>query len=52
MYYGQTYHSFEELAESISNYIKYHNEGRIKVKLGWLSPVKYRNQYTNSIVFS
>lgn len=52
MYYCQSYHSFEELAESISNYIKYYNEERIKEKLGWLSPVHYRNQYTNSIVFS
>ena len=52
MYYGQTYHSFEELAESITNYISYYNEERIKEKLGWLSPVQYRSQYTNSIVFS
>lgn len=52
MYYGQTYHSFEELAESITTYINYYNEERIKEKLGWLSPVQYRNQYTNSIVFS
>jgi putative transposase len=52
MYYGQTYHSFEELAESITTYINYYNEERIKEKLGWLSPVQYRSQYTNSIVFS
>ncbi|MEC1386291.1 IS3 family transposase, partial [Aerococcus viridans] len=36
----------------ITNYINYYNEERIKEKLEWLSPVQYRSQYTNSIVFS
>ena len=42
MYYGVVYNSFEELKEAIKKYIKYYNEQRIKEKLGWMSPVKYR----------
>lgn len=42
MYYGQVYHSYEALAEAITEYIAYYNERRIKQKLGWKSPVEYR----------
>jgi len=42
MYYGNTYYSFEELKEAIEKYIVYYNEKRIKKKLGWKSPVEYR----------
>ena len=42
MYYGNTFHSFDELKEAIEKYIKYYNEKRIKEKLGWMSPVQYR----------
>ncbi len=42
MYYGKVYYSFDELKNAIDKYIKYYNEKRIKQKLGWLSPVKYR----------
>ncbi len=42
MYYGIIYHSYEELKTVIEKYIKYYNEERIKEKLGWLSPVDYR----------
>ncbi len=42
MYYGITYYSFDELRESIENYIRYYNEKRIKEKLGWMNPVEYR----------
>lgn len=42
MYYGVIYHSYEELKEGIEKYIKYYNEKRIKGKLGWVSPVDYR----------
>jgi transposase InsO family protein len=45
MYYGQTYHSFEELERAIRRYIEYYNKHRIKAKLGWLSPVNYRLRY-------
>ena len=46
MYYGQTYHSFEELECAICRYIEYYNKHRIKAKLRWLSPVNYRLRYT------
>ena len=42
IYYGRTYHSFEELQKAIQTYIIYYNNRRIKAKLGWLSPVNYR----------
>lgn len=42
MYYGYVYNSYSELADAISDYIKYYNEERIKERLGWLSPVQYR----------
>lgn len=42
MYYGQTYHSFEELNEAIKEYIYYYNNKRIKAKLAGMSPVEYR----------
>ena len=42
IYYGITYHDFEELKEAIEKYIVYYNEKRIKEKLGWMSPVEYR----------
>ena len=45
MYYGQTYHSFEELECAIRRYIEYYNKHRIKAKLRWLSPVNYRLRY-------
>jgi putative transposase len=42
MYYGVIYHSYEELKTAIEEYIKYYNKIRIKEKLGWVSPVDYR----------
>jgi transposase InsO family protein len=42
IYYGHTYHSFEELREAVQKYITYYNNHRIKARLGWLSPVEYR----------
>ena len=42
IYYGHTYHSFDELEQAIRHYITYYNKHRIKAKLGWLSPVDYR----------
>ena len=44
IYYGNTYYNFEELQSEITKYIKYYNETRIKEKLGWLSPIQYRNK--------
>ncbi|MBS6124571.1 MAG: IS3 family transposase [Veillonella sp.] len=42
LYYGNTFHSYDELKEAIENYIMYYNTKRIKEKLNWLSPVDYR----------
>ena len=42
MYYGNTFHSYDELKMAIENYIMYYNTKRIKEKLNWLSPVDYR----------
>lgn len=42
MYYGKTYHSYEELALAINEYIEYYNYERIKETLHWMSPVEYR----------
>ena len=41
-YYGRIFESLDELREAIETYIVYYNEDRIKEKLGWMSPVKYR----------
>ena len=46
IYYGKTYHSFESLRRAIIRYIKYYNEKRIKERLGWMSPVEYRLNYS------
>ena len=42
IYYGNTFKSFNELKNTIEEYIRYYNEDRIKAKLGYLSPVEYR----------
>ena len=42
MYYGNVYYSFEDLRNTIEEYIKYYNQQRIKEKLKWMSPVEYR----------
>ncbi len=42
IYYGNTFKSFDDLKNTIEEYIKYYNEDRIKAKLGYLSPVEYR----------
>lgn len=42
IYYGKTYHSYEELSMAIEEYINYYNNERIKAKLNWQSPVEFR----------
>ena len=42
IYYGNVYYSYDELKVTIEKYIQYYNEQRIKMKLGWMSPVQYR----------
>ena len=44
IYYGKKFYSYEELKETIEEYIEYYNKDRIKEKLGYLSPVEYREQ--------
>lgn len=44
IYYGKKFYSYEELKETIEDYIEYYNKSRIKEKLGYLSPVEYREK--------
>ena len=46
MFYGyeKTFHSLEQLEQTIVDYIDYYNNKRIKVKLKVLSPVQYRTK--------
>ncbi|MGO1519767.1 MAG: IS3 family transposase, partial [Streptococcus thermophilus] len=39
-----TFHSLEQLEQAIVDYIDYHNNKLIKVKLKGLSPVQYRTK--------
>ena len=50
-YYGNKFYSYEELKSAIEKFIKHYNEDRIKEKLGYLSPIEYREKmrYKNSI---
>lgn len=47
IYYGNKFYSYEELKTVIEKFIKYYNEDRIKEKLGYLSPVEYREKYAS-----
>ena len=42
IYSGKVYYSYQELEQAIINYVDYYNNKRIKQKLSWLSPVKYK----------
>ena len=44
IYYGKKFSSYEELKEAIEDYIEYYNKSRIKEKLGYLSPIEYREK--------
>ncbi|MGQ3740780.1 IS3 family transposase [Bacillus sp. Fil] len=47
IYHGHIYHSFQELKQTIDQYIYYYNHERMKEKLGWKSPVEFRkHQFT------
>ena len=48
IYYGRMFYSYEELKTEIERFIKYYNEDRIKEKLGWMSPVQYRINHSES----
>ncbi len=53
MFYGHEheYHTLEQLEEGIREYIKYYNLERIMVKTKGLSPIMYRQQSSNQIVY-
>ena len=42
IYHGRIFNSFDELKNEIIEWIEYHNSYRIKKKLNWMSPIKYR----------
>ena len=44
MFYGRSWGgvSVDSFIETLDNYIKWHNEKRIKISLGAMSPVEYR----------
>ena len=48
IYYGVMYYSFDELKLKIERFINYYNEQRIKEKLGWMSPIQYRQHLLTS----
>ena len=48
VYYGKRFDSFESLEMTISNYIHYYNNLRIKKNLSWLSPIEYRKSFKNN----
>ena len=39
--------SNEIVTQTVIQYIKYYNEDRIQEKLGYKSPIEYRNSYTS-----
>lgn len=43
-FYLNEIHDIDELQVGIEEYIRYYNRDRIKLKLGGLSPVKFRKQ--------
>ena len=44
MFYGEerSFHSYEEFAKAVKEYIDYYNNDRIQSKIKWMPPVKYR----------
>lgn len=49
IYYGKVYHSFEELESEITQYIDYYNNHRMKERLGYMSPVEYRQYHKGNL---
>jgi len=47
IYYGNTFHSYDELKQAIDRFIYRYNHHRIKAKLEWMSPVDYRLAHGN-----
>lgn len=43
MFYGRTYTSVSNFVQALHEYIDYHNNKRISLKLKGMTPVEYRN---------
>lgn len=41
IYYGYTFTNYEELKQTIKQWINYYNTKRAEKKLGWLYPIEY-----------
>lgn len=48
IYYGHVFKTYEELKNTIDDFIAYYNKSRIKQKLGWKSPMKFRLAYQSN----
>ncbi|GEA30212.1 IS3 family transposase [Clostridium diolis] len=44
MYYLQKFYTYEELRQSIDDYIVFYNTKRLQTNLKGLTPIEYRNQ--------
>ena len=44
MYYGQKYHTKEELVRTIKEYMDYYTNDRPQRELGVLTPMEYHNR--------
>ncbi|CAM2194947.1 IS150 conserved protein InsB [Paraburkholderia kururiensis] len=47
-YYANEFRDVDELEAGLEEYIRYYNHERIKLKLGGLSPVEYRNRFASA----
>lgn len=47
-FYNREFEDADELIAGIDDWIDWYNDGRIKVKLGGMSPVRYRQDYESS----
>jgi len=50
IYHGNVFNSFEALESKITCFINYIDNKRSKERLGYMSPVEYRQYYNNLLV--
>ncbi len=50
MYYGRKFKNSDELKKEIIEYIDWYNHDRIKEKLGWISPICFRENYKKAMI--
>ncbi|MCI8670138.1 MAG: IS3 family transposase [Lachnospiraceae bacterium] len=43
MYYLKKFQTYEELKETVNNYMDYHNNHRYQKLLNCMTPIEYRN---------